>query len=306
MYLLNSYADICSSLALYWCRLFTRANIALQLCCRPECEGSDRTLIINHLTLLIMKHLFIVAGMITAFSIVSCKKDKSEDNGNNGIAKLLTKVTSTEGGQTTVYTLTYDGSKHLTAIKSMDNIELTNFTYDGNGNLVKVEDIDDDFRNIYTYTYTNNVPVSGTFKSWKKRAGGGEELIEDDRLTYTITNEQVTKIHLDMNLVQQEADFTLQYANGNLRKVSMDGTDLYTSTFTFGNRRSPYPQISKYVLDQAGFSLQFASKNELLTAKFSFFNTDLDKTITTTYTYDADGYALTSTDGTTQLKFGYQ
>ncbi|MFT3826249.1 MAG: hypothetical protein QM731_20160 [Chitinophagaceae bacterium] len=253
-----------------------------------------------------MKKLFLAAGMIATLTIASCKKDKADDSPVNNDSRLLSKVTSTEGGQTSTYTLSYDANKHLTSIRSSDDVEVTSFTYDANGNLTRVEDVDDNFKNIYTYTYTNNVPVSGTFKSLKKHAGEPEELIEDDRLTYTVTNNQVTKIHLDMNLAETEADFTLAYANGNLSKVTMDGTDMYTAEFTFGTKRSPYPQLSKYVLDQAGFSLQFACKNELLKAKYDFPGTELDKTLTNQYTYDSKGNVLTSTDGTTTLKFEYQ
>ncbi|HEX2608743.1 MAG TPA: hypothetical protein VHK91_15275 [Flavisolibacter sp.] len=257
-----------------------------------------------------MKKFVFAAAALAALTFTSCKKDDDKNPGGGGSvpppSKLLKKVTQVEDGVTTIYTLTYDANKRLTAYKSNDNTEQVLFTYDNDGNITKVEQQDAEFKNIYTYSYTAGVPVTGTLKSWQKHAGEPDELIEDDILTYTVANQQVTNIHLNMTMDGEEADFKMSYTNGNLSKVEIPGSDLYTATFVYGTRRSPFPQLSKYVLDQAGFSLQFSAKNELLSATYDFPNTTLDKTITNTYTYDADGYALTSNDGETQLKFEYQ
>jgi hypothetical protein len=52
--------------------------------------------------------------------------------------------------------------------------------------------------------------------------------------------------------------------------------------------------------------MQFHAKNEVLTAIYDFPGTQFDNTITTKYTYDGNGYPLTSDDGETQLKYEYQ
>lgn len=237
----------------------------------------------------------------------SCKKDDSvqTDTGNGNTSKLLKKITKTQNGETTVYNFTYDANKRLTTYKSTDGSEQLVFTYDGAGNISKVEETEDNFKNIYTYTYNNNVPVSGTFKSWQKHAGEPDELIEDDLLTYTLQNDQVTKIHLNMTQYGEEVDFSLSYTNGNLSKVESTGGYSFTATFTYGNKKAPFPKLSKYVLDQAGFSIQFFAKNELLSAAYDFPGTELDNTVTTQYTYDAAGFPLTSNDGETLLQFDY-
>jgi YD repeat-containing protein len=255
-----------------------------------------------------MKKILLVAGIAIGFTFLSCKKDKAQQPGpgNGGATKRLKKTTETENGQTTIYNWAYDANKRLIAIKSTNEIESTLFTYDGDGNLIKIEETESEFKNIYTYSYNNGVPVSGAFKSWHKQNGEADELIEDDLLTYTMANNQVAKIHLDMTLALEEADFIFTYNNGNLVKIESEGVTGYTASFTFGNKKPVFPLISKYVLDQAGFSLQFAASHELLSAAFDFPGTALDKTITTQYTYDGDGYVLTSTDGTAQLKFEYE
>ena len=259
-----------------------------------------------------MKKVFLLAGALTALVFTSCKKDKDDDNnnggGNNPATKLIKKMTETENGVTTVYNFTYDNAKKLTGFASTDGKESTTFTYDAAGNVIKVESIEDEFKNVYTYTYTNGVPVSGTLKTWEKNGSEPDELIEDDELTYTVSNGQVTKLKLYMKQADEELTMDFTYANGNLSKVETAQNSIfpYKATFVFGTKKSPFPQISKYVLDQAGFSLFFSSKNELVTAAYDFPGTDLDKTTTTTYTYDASGYPLTSNDGQVQLKYEYQ
>jgi len=254
-----------------------------------------------------MKKKFLSAIVLAALTFVSCKKDKAvtvtPDPGTP--VKLLTKLTKKENNVTTIYNFFYDTDKRLTSYKSTDNKTGVTFTYDGNSNLIKVEETEDDFKNIYTYIYNNNIPVAADFKSWKKTAGEPDELIEDDHLVYTVANNQVVKIHLAFNLSQDAADFDLTYNNGNLSKITGSNTS-YTASFGYGNKKPVFPVVSKYILDQAGFSLQFAAKNDLVSIAFDFPGTDYDKTIINQYTYDANGYVLTSNDGTEQATYEYQ
>jgi YD repeat-containing protein len=258
-----------------------------------------------------MKKLFLLAGMLSALVFTSCKKDKDDNNnggGNNPATKLIKKMTETENGVTTVYNFTYDNAKKLTGFASTDGKEYTTFTYDAAGNLTKVESVEDEFKNIYTYTYANGIPVSGTFKSWQKHGSEPDELMADNELTYTVANGQVTKIKLYMKQEDEGMNMDLTYANGNLSKIEAAAGSPYSykTTFVFGNKKSPFPQISKYILDEGGFSLLFSSKNELITSALDLPGTDNDFTVTQQYTYDASGYPLTSNDGETQLKYEYQ
>jgi len=253
-----------------------------------------------------MKKILFIMGA-AALLFTSCKKDDDNNPGGGGgtpTQKLLKKMTKVEDNVTTVYNFTYSGGK-LVSVKTPDASEMTVFTYDAAGNVTKVEQEDTEFRNIYTYTYANGIPVSGSFKSWMKD-GANEDLIEDDVLTYTVTDNKVSQIQLQSVAAGMDFTFDLTYSNGNLSKVKTSNIDFYEADFTYGNKKAPYPAISKWVLDHAGFSLMFSSKNELLSAAYNFPGTELDKTLTNQYTYDAGGYVLTSNDGSAQVTYEYQ
>ncbi|MDF2190982.1 hypothetical protein [Paraflavitalea sp. CAU 1676] len=262
-----------------------------------------------------MKKLFVVAGMLATLVFTSCKKDKDNDDntgggGNNPSTKLIKKLTETENGTTTVYNFTYDGNKRLTNYGSADGKEQTKFTYDAAGNLTKLEIIDEESKIEYTYAYSNNVPVSGTMKTWELHGAQPDELITDNSVTYTVANGQVTKMKRVIKEDDEEyvMNLNLTYTNGNVTKIQTETGSIleYSAVFTFGDKKSPFPQLSKYILDEAGFSVMFSSKNELKTATYDWPGQVGDFGFSNTYTYDGSGYPLTSTDGTTQVKYEYQ
>jgi YD repeat-containing protein len=256
-----------------------------------------------------MKIKFLLgAAVVSLLAFNSCKKDDKTNpsNGNQGSSKKLKKVTKTAGAVVTVYNLAYDGSNHLLSYRSSDNSEYVLFSYDAQGNLTGIEQKEEEFKNSYSYTYQGNLPASGIFKSWRQVAGQPDELVEDDRLTYTVSNNKVTKMKLEMLQTSSEVNLQLTYAGANLVKVTSDGPFSYTADFNFGTHRSAFPKVSNYVLDQAGFSLQFASNNEMLSASYDFPGTGSDLSINTQYTYDSDGYVLTSNDGSEQMVFEYE
>jgi YD repeat-containing protein len=257
------------------------------------------------------KHLFFVLAAV--ITLASCKKDRDDNDGGDGNnpppanAKLLKKLTEVDDGVTTVYNLTYDNNKRLTSVKTSDNSDITNINYDGSGNVVRIESIQEDVRNLYEFTYTNNKPVSGTFKSWERNGTDPEVLTQDDILTYTVENNRVTKMVMEMTIQEQEIPFVYEYDNnGNVTKIQTENSGAYVATFSYGNKKSPFPKMFNYVLDQAGYSLRFFAKNEMKAISFDFPGTQLDNAITVQYTYDAEGYPLTSTDGTTQNTYEYQ
>ena len=256
-----------------------------------------------------MKLRFLFAALAASMlSLTSCDKDDDVTPGTNNPpqSKKLKKVTRTIGGVTTVFTLNYDAASRLTSYRNADNTEYVLFTYDPQGNLTGVEQQEEEFRNVYTYTYANNLPVTGRFKSWELIGGQPGQQIEDDRLTYTVTNNKVTGILLEMLQDNEELELSLTYTNNNLTRVVSTGQIPYTAEFTFGTRKSAFPKVTNFVLDQAGFSLQFASNNDILTASFDFPGTQFDKDLNNQYTYDSNGYVLTSNDGVEQLVFEYQ
>jgi hypothetical protein len=220
-----------------------------------------------------MKHALLLAtGIIAALSFTSCKKDSSgpDGGGNPDTEKQLKKVTRTEDGQVTVYNFTYDDQKRLTSYKSTDDAESVIFTYNGQ-NLVGIEQKEDNsFKNVYAFTYQDNKPVSGTLKAWQLTAGEPNALIEEDKLTYTVTNNQVSAIKLEILGDNMVMDFALSYANGNLKSISTETPYAYSANFSFGNHKPIFPKVTNWILDQAGFSMQFAAQNELLTADYDF------------------------------------
>jgi hypothetical protein len=257
-----------------------------------------------------MKKLFLVASAMAVLVFSACKKDKDsgpDDNngGNNG--KLLKKVTKEENGTTTTYNVVYDANKRLSSYNSSDNSETTVFTYDNAGNVTKVEIKEENYYNTLTYTYNNGIPVSGNIKIVQKTAGEPDDVQQDETLTYTVVNNQVTKIHHKDNLEDDvEYDVALTYQpNGNLAKAALTGEEEYSVVYTYGNKKPAFPTLSKWVLD-LGFSIEFASKNELITTFMDFPGTQFDMTYTSQYTYDAAGFPLTSTMDGTVLKYEYQ
>jgi YD repeat-containing protein len=266
--------------------------------------------IINNRHFMKKQLLFVFCAALIA--ITGCKKDKDENGSTDGgpvASKLVKRIIETEDGVTTTFNITYDGSKRITSYKSTDNKEITNFTYDGSGNVTKVENIDEESKNVFEFTYNNGRPVSGEFKSYEMIGGQQGELAASYRLDYTVTNGLVTEMKMHMEGEEDEDDIEINYAltyeNGNLKKVQSTGLGATTITYTYGNKKPIFPATFKYVLDQAGFSTQFFAKNDILTTTYDFPGSTMDATVTNTYTYDSNGYVLTSNDGDTQVKFEY-
>jgi YD repeat-containing protein len=252
-----------------------------------------------------------MAGVMAALVISSCKKDKDSGNDNGGgggtATKLLKTVTKTENGNTLVYNLKYDANKRLISFGTADKLDTTRFTYDASGNVIKIEIRDVNYYSTFTYAYNNGIPVSGTFKTIQKVAGEPESVQQDDVITYTVVNNQVTKIHQHMKVDPADLDINLTYhSSGNLAKaeIQSDG-EAYAVSYTYGTKKPAFPTLSKFVLD-LGFGLEFAAKNELIKIAFDFPGTVGDYESTSQYTYDASGFPLTSNDGETQIKFEYQ
>jgi hypothetical protein len=253
-----------------------------------------------------MKKIFLLAGALSMLVFSSCKKDKDSNDGDNnsGKTKLLKKVTKTENGNTTVFNLIYDGNR-FKSFTTADGLESTALTFDGSGNVTKMDIRDHNDYITYTYMYNNGVPVSGTVKTVHKVAGEPDDVIQDDVLTYTVVNNQVTKIKKQMKVADMEETVNLIYnSTGNLENATLEGEVPFSVVFTWGTKKPGFPTISKWVLD-IGYTLQFFAKNEMLKAFYDFEGTMFDYELKNNYTYDGDGYPLTSDDGETKLKFEY-
>ncbi|MCU7550066.1 hypothetical protein OCK74_13160 [Chitinophagaceae bacterium LB-8] len=252
--------------------------------------------------------LFVFCAALIA--ITGCKKD-NEDNDTSGTvtSKLVKRIIETENGVSTTYNITYNGDRRITSYKSTDNSEITNFTYDANGNVTKVENLEDGTKNIFEFSYNNGRPVTGELKSYEMVGSQQGDLIATLRLEYTVSNDLVTEIKAHIEGEEDEDDmeitYVLTYQNGNLTKVQSQGLGASTTTYTYGNKKPIFPATFKYILDPSGFSTQFFAKNDILTTTYDFPGSTMDATITNTYTYDSNGYVLTSNDGEKQVKFEY-
>jgi YD repeat-containing protein len=260
-----------------------------------------------------MKKQLLTVFVTLVVLLVGCKKDKNdtETPDNPTTAKVLKRIIETENGVTTTNTLSYGGNKRLIAITSNDGEQFVKFTYDDNGNITKIENKADDVKNIFEFSYNNSLPVSGNFKSYEV-TGSEEVLTNTYDLQYTVVNGMVTKIKAiipaNPSNGQQASnvEYDLAYSNGNLTRIASGGIAAYSAAFTYGSKKPVFPVVSKYILDPAGFSAQFYAKNEILTIAYDFPGNTLDNTITTAYTYDAQGYVLTANDGETQSRFEYE
>lgn len=253
--------------------------------------------------------LFLFVTALAVFT--ACKKDTDKPGPETpSQTKVLKRIVETEGNVTTTHTLLYDASKRLVSMTSSDDQLATLFTYNDKGNLVKAENRVEDVTNVFTFTYENNLPVSGSFKSFE-RSGSEDILTESYTLFYTLSNGVVSKIKAvfpDPDNAQQtsEVEYNLTYSNGNVAAITATGLMQYSATFTYGNKKPVYPNVLPYVLDPAGFTAQYAARNEILSIAYNLPGTENDETITNTYTYDTQGYVLTANDGQTQSRFEYE
>jgi hypothetical protein len=257
-----------------------------------------------------MKHLLSAAIAFTALTFTACKKKTEEAapvTEPQPVTLKLKKMIQTGNGPTKTINFNYDNTGLLSSYASTDNSEHTSFAYDNNGNLTTIDETEEEFHNMYVYAYQSGKPSSATFKSWKIIAGQPNELVEDDVLTYTVVNNRVTAIHLEMLMDNSSMDFSLTYdAAGEVTEIRSVGSDMYKATFTYGANKSPFPLITKWVLDQAGFSTHFYARHNQLSAVYDFPGTSFDRSQNTSYTFNTAGYPVTAVSDGVQTTFEYQ
>lgn len=248
-----------------------------------------------------MKKIIYLASLLGLFLLASCKKSGTDDDdgGNQQTNKRLTKITQTGTG-TVLWNLTYDNSGRLLTVNSGDNVFRTTFHYDAAGNPVKVDHYDDQNHSIFEYSYNNNVPVSGSFKSWSLSSG---DLTDHYAMQYTVANGQVSSIGWADILYGGSTVSVMTYENGNLVKVQHQGS---VNTFTYGNKKPVYPKVFKYVMDPAIFSWQYHASNEIISIHYDLPDPAADFNWTNQYTYDSDGYVATSTNGMESATYHYE
>ena len=250
-----------------------------------------------------MKKQILTLLVATATAFTACK-----DNDNPEVkTKVLSKIISTEDGESTTYNFNYDASKRLTSFAASDNSESTTFTYNTTGSLTKFENVEGDSKQVFEVVYTNSIPATGSFKSYED-----DELQNTINLEYTVAGGKVTEIIQKVQNVQT-AKSTITYQTANVTKIETvaTGGSTFKHEYTYGTKKSMFANSGlKYVIDPMGITSRFYSKNEVLTESLDFAGTELDEESTTIYTYDTNGYPLTATvtigDEVTTIKFEYK
>lgn len=226
------------------------------------------------------KQLIVLA--IAGLAFTACKKDSTTKS-----TQLLKKVAEIENGDTTFTTLSYDNSKRLTLVKTEDSE--TKLTYTGN-NLTTVENKIENDKNKLEITYEGAKPKSAVYTVYE-----GNVLKDTYKVTYTLNAaNQVTEIlmkdNANTNVVSKQV---LTYTNNNITKVqSYVGTTLaVTLDMTYGSKKNPLANARiAYVVD--AFLADSYSANEVVKQKSTIGN--VEDEVTSTYTYDANGFPLTA------------
>lgn len=253
-----------------------------------------------------MKKVFLLATVsVATLCFSACKKDKDSISNNSLPEKKLSKITKKENGITTVYNLTYSTAGKLVSIVSTDKKDSTNFAYDASGNLTAIYKQDQEIKSMYAFQYNNNKPETGSYKSWDISMGVPGRLVQNDHFTYTVTNNQVSGIHMVM-MDASEADIALTYTNGNLTRLNHNGFISYIGELSYGTRKAIYPKLTSFVLDPMGYTVLYSASHEVLKVLFDFPGSTHDFEINTTYTYDSNGYVLSSNDGDIEEFYEYR
>ena len=236
-----------------------------------------------------MKKLIAMAAVAMTMMMASCSGDDSESTDNpseNG--PLLTKMIETfdDGSYTTTYH--YNGNKLVSITgESGGGTELT-YTSD---KLTKMESFSDDgelqIKEIFQYH------PDGKLAANISSAYFGFEL-PTSKTTYTHNSNGTIsyEVYLGDETSQTELTETgtIIMQNGNVVSVNSesDGEE-YIDTFTYDNKNAPLKNIHAYDVIVLTSHL---GVNNVLTAHYG----EEDRQSSSTYTYNADGYPITSTD----------
>lgn len=250
------------------------------------------------------------------------------DNGGNNPStpnKLLIKTTSTDDeGEVVIYNYSYDDKRRLTGITSNDNSKTVAVLYTTEGKLSKVT-ITDNFNGtisteVLVPTYTNNQISS--LENTTSENGQSIKRVS----TYAYSSNGWPSI-VKENIIDPDDNTTvvativsnISYSGSNISKWNMKQTikiglpvpvfdflqniELTVELSNFDNKINPYNLFPKDYLiatihtESDASSILGYSKNNTKTVKmlFSFDGSEpIEGTDTATYTYDNDGYPLSS------------
>lgn len=233
----------------------------------------------------------------------SCKKIDNNDEPKTttpATVKLLTKATSKNGTNTSVTTYTYDSNKRLISI--LTGTSETVFAYNDRGELLS--------------------RTSGAFASRSEMI----PVYEDGRVRYVITraykngvvdterkfgyvySSDGNVIEIDQNYgVIREVTYKLDYSGVNCIKwTSDDPTFGFYREYTYDDKKTPNNNSNARFLIPLTIG-PFPVHNTLTTKTTYTYaaNSPAPTQTSATFTYDADGYPLTATQGSSTVTYEY-
>ncbi len=253
-----------------------------------------------------MKKQLLSLFIATATLIVGCQTTENENPIPTPNAKKLLKITESYADQSIVSNLGYDANGRFISMK--DPNKETTYSYDANGNIIKIQNkYSPNYSSVFEITYKNGIPETAVLKMYS-----GTTIDASFAYTYKVENGLVTEINLkdDEN---HSTKFSITYQNGNVAKIEsisdLRPGDKISTIFTYGTKKNMYSAGSfKFILDDES-SVSFFAKNEITQVKNVYIGSDAGTYETNnTYTYDTEGYPLTSisTPSSHTFKYEYQ
>jgi len=234
----------------------------------------------------------------------ACKK--TETTGDQPVTpptaklKLLTKATAKNGSNTSTTTYTYDSNKRLVSI--MAGTSETVFTYNDRGELLLRS----------SGPLASRIELIPTYEDGRIRyvisRGYKNSVIDNERKYGYVYSSDGNVIEIDQNYGNlREVTYKLDYAGGNCIKfTSDDPTFGFYSEYTYDDKKSPnYSSNARFIL---GLLTGPFPVHNILTAKTTYTyaaNSPSPTTNSATFTYDADGYPVTATQGSSTVTYEY-
>lgn len=248
--------------------------------------------------------LVAITGLIVMLS--ACKKDKADDpvpapakklvrveenasnylnfeyNSDGTLKKVVLAQDEEDGPSVKMLTIAYGENKKISRIDSEEGIHI-DYRYEA-GNLISTEIKDAQNQTISSgsYAYENGRLVNfGEFYPFPAEDGSGV-------VTYKRMKEMKYTYHADGNI----RTLTTNLRNPFTDQLEKAGSRVYDS---YDGKKNPIASQKEFSL---GFFQEFNAAN-ILNEKVFDENGTVEETIERTYTYDANGFPLTSVEKTT-------
>lgn len=203
--------------------------------------------------------------------LTACKKSKNTGDVPAKKLKYLTQVISVQNGNTSFSDYTYDDKKRLTKVTAGTSV--TTYSYNGD-KLFSVERVDQSigFRETRECTYQN-----GEISSLRAIIYRNNALNSDITYNFLVVGGRITESHYDIYVDTYSYD-----SRGNVTKVYFNKSNL-SNEYSYDDKPSRFTNgMPKYGINA---DVEFLSPNN----QVGRFN------VTTTYTYDSDGYPTGAT-----------